>query len=239
MSLAEPRDVPSGVYLQDTKAGPLLGTSSTYRTSSPTVILNSLEDAHELLGKRSANTADRPRMVMTNEVYGWEWDFAHMRHDERWRYLTNLSPFGRDWVDISPERTAKPSINISSKRMHPLTSPLFERASGATYDSKHLKHTTHMCEVSSAQICQRVILKITRDHEVVSENDYYAALVDKAIKALLPVIHVGSSVVDVIPALKHIPAWFPGAKFKRGAQVYSQWTGDMRDVLFEQAKKEW
>lgn len=30
---------------------------------SPTVILNDLEDIHELLDKRSANTADRPRLV--------------------------------------------------------------------------------------------------------------------------------------------------------------------------------
>lgn len=68
---------------------------------SPTVILNNLDDIHELLDKRSAITADRPRMVsmqrfcmegnkfvcqvMANELMGWDWDFVHMPHDDYWR----------------------------------------------------------------------------------------------------------------------------------------------------------
>lgn len=68
---------------------------------SPTVILNNLDDIHELLDRRSAITADRPRMVsilrscigdfrpesqvMANELMGWGWDFVHMPHDNYWR----------------------------------------------------------------------------------------------------------------------------------------------------------
>ncbi|KAF9449497.1 cytochrome P450 [Macrolepiota fuliginosa MF-IS2] len=185
---------------------------------SPTVILNNLEDAHELLDNRSAITADRPRMVMANELYGWEWDFAHMRHDERWRLHRKAfhQYFQQKNMPVHYPAIRKASLTLLNQL---LMSPERFRS--------HLR-----------QLASTVILKITYDHEVVSEDDYYVALADKALKALLPVVHVGSSIVDVIPALKHIPAWFPGAKFKKDGQVYSQWTLEMRDVPFEQAKKE-
>lgn len=53
-----------------------------------------------------------------------------------------------------------------------------------------------------------VVLKLAYDHEVVSEDDFYVALADRALKGLLQVVHVGSNMVDVIPILKYIPGIF-------------------------------
>ncbi|KAF9268003.1 cytochrome P450 [Marasmius fiardii PR-910] len=49
------------------------------------IILNSRKATIELLEKRSANYSDRPRLIMTDELSGWKWDFAHMRYSDQWR----------------------------------------------------------------------------------------------------------------------------------------------------------
>jgi hypothetical protein len=62
--------------------------------------------------------------------------------------------------------------------------------------------------VLNGRFAGTVILKLTYDHEVASENDYYIALAGRAVQGLIKVIHVGSTIVDVIPALKYIPGIF-------------------------------
>lgn len=51
-----------------------------------TVILNSVQATTELLEKRSNNYSDRPDMTMVNDFMKWDWDIAHMRYSEGWRY---------------------------------------------------------------------------------------------------------------------------------------------------------
>lgn len=74
------------------------------------------------------------------------------------------------------------------------------------HDSEHFKKISVRRESSNARsFAGAVILKLTYDHEVIPENDYYVGLADRAIQGLLQVVHVGSTIVDVVPALKYIP----------------------------------
>lgn len=110
--------------------------------------------------------------------------------------------------------------------------------------------------MTSCRYAGSVLLKLTYDHDVVSDDDYYVALVNRALKGLLQVVQVGSNIVDVVPVLKYIPGipnhtsacfeltlynmalvWFPGAGFKREARVFAQYSKDLRDIPFEEAKK--
>lgn len=185
---------------------------------TPTVILNNLEDIHELLDKRSAITASRPRMVMASELMGWGWDFAHMPHDDYWRRHRKV------FHQYFQQRNMSNHFPVIRKT----TSVLLNQLSKSPD-----KFRAHF-----RQFAATVVLKLTYDHEVLSEDDYYVNLADKALEGLLQVVHVGSSLVDIFPVLKYIPAWFPGATFKRKAQVYSQMTQKLRDVPFERAKKQ-
>ncbi|KXN83648.1 O-methylsterigmatocystin oxidoreductase [Leucoagaricus sp. SymC.cos] len=194
---------------------------------TPTVILNNLEDIHELLDKRSAITASRPRMrcmnmkVMASELMGWDWDFAHMPHDDYWRYL---------------RRHRKIFHQYFQQRSVPIHYPVIRRATSVLL--KQLLRSPEKFRAHFRQFAGTVILKLTYDHEVESEDDYYVALADRALKGLLQVVHVGASIVDIFPILKYIPTWFPGAGFKKEAQIYYKWTKDLRDVPFDRAKKE-
>ena len=58
--------------------------------------------------------------------------------------------------------------------------------------------------------------------------------VDPCVPALIP----GTFLVDVIPALKYVPEWLPGARFKRMAKEWRCLALAMRDIPYENAKQE-
>ncbi|KAJ3574074.1 hypothetical protein NP233_g2002 [Leucocoprinus birnbaumii] len=184
----------------------------------PTVILNNLEDIHVLLDKRSAITASRPRMVMANELMSWDWDFAHMPHNDYWR------------------QHRKVFHQYFQQRNIPQHFPVFRKATSVLLNQ--LIKSPEQFRAHFRQFAGTVVLKLTYDHEVVGEDDYYVKLADKALEGLLQVVHVGASPVDLFPILKYLPAWTPGVQFKREAQIYSKWAKDLRNVPFERAKSE-
>lgn len=61
----------------------------------------------------------------------------------------------------------------------------------------------------------------------VQEDDYYVPMVEDAVNGLTQTLGVGF-LVDVIPFLKHIPEWVPGAKFQKLAK---EWRKSTRGIL--------
>ncbi|PPQ92712.1 hypothetical protein CVT25_014019 [Psilocybe cyanescens] len=182
-----------------------------------TIVLNSLKAATELLDKRSSNYSDRPRMIMANELMGWEWDFAHMPYTDRWRRHR------RSFHQYFQPR------NLSA--YYPV-----QRKVTVTFLEQILQTPEHF----SAHIRQHVgsiVLRAAYGYEVKTEDDFYIDLAHKAMQPLLLVVHAGANMVDFIPALKHIPAWFPGATFKKNAEIWARDTLKLRDIPFENLKK--
>ena len=58
--------------------------------------------------------------------------------------------------------------------------------------------------------------------------------VDPCVPALIP----GTFLVDMIPVLKYVPDWLPGASFKRMAKKWRRLALAMRDIPYESAKQE-
>ena len=48
-------------------------------------------------------------------------------------------------------------------------------------------------------------------------NDPYIKIAEEAIEAIAEVLIPSAFVVDIIPILKYVPEWFPGAKFQSKA----------------------
>ncbi|KJA26054.1 hypothetical protein HYPSUDRAFT_64266 [Hypholoma sublateritium FD-334 SS-4] len=196
------------------KYGPV---SSFTVLGKTTIILNSLQAAKDLLDNRSSNFSSRPRMVMADELLGWEWDFAHMPYNERWRkhrkmffqyfqpkYISVFSPFQRKMaITLLDQFSASPADFIA-----------------------HIR-----------QYVGSVVLHAAYGHEVKSDNDFYIRSVQRAIEPLIHAIHAtGSFLVEFMPALKHVPAWIPGASFKRHVETDSQKVRDLRDIPFKGVK---
>ena len=48
-------------------------------------------------------------------------------------------------------------------------------------------------------------------------NDPYIKIAEEAVEALAELVMAGAFLVNIIPILKYVPAWFPGANFQRKA----------------------
>jgi len=73
--------------------------------------------------------------------------------------------------------------------------------------------------------------------EVLPSNDPYIEIAEKGVKPLTDAAVPGAFLVDQIPLLKYVPAWFPGASFKRKAKEWRKWTEAMVEVPFGAAKR--
>ncbi|KAF9479692.1 cytochrome P450 [Pholiota conissans] len=183
-----------------------------------TIVLNSLKAATELLDKRSSKFSGRPRMVMADELLGWEWDLAHMPYTDRWRRHRRMF-----------HQYFQPR-NIASFY------PFQKKASISLLDQ--LSQTPMEFIPHIRQYTGSVILRAVYGYEVKTENDFYINLVQSAILPLLPVIHTTRSfLVEFLPALKHVPVWMPGAAFKRQALADARKSQELRDIPFNAVKE--
>ena len=73
---------------------------------------------------------------------------------------------------------------------------------------------------------------MTYSINVHSHNDPYIKIAEEANLALAELMVPGAFLVDIIPILKYVPEWFPGAKFQGKAAVLRKHAALMRNSTF-------
>lgn len=68
-------------------------------------------------------------------------------------------------------------------------------------------------------------------------NSVYVTVAEKALNTLSLVAIPGSFLVDIIPALKYVPQWFPGAEFKRKAARWRKELNEFINLPFNHVKE--
>jgi hypothetical protein len=63
-------------------------------------------------------------------------------------------------------------------------------------------------------------------------NDPYINLVEDAVSSLADIGVPGAFFVDIIPILKYVPEWFPGATFHSKAAMMRSHASKMRNTTF-------
>ena len=79
-------------------------------------------------------------------------------------------------------------------------------------------------------------LSMTYGINVRPYNDPLIATVEKAAEAVAELVIAGSFLVDIIPILKYVPHWFPGAKFHTKAAMMRTYSGNIRNATFAATK---
>jgi hypothetical protein len=68
-------------------------------------------------------------------------------------------------------------------------------------------------------------------------DDPFVHLADDSMRPLIEAIVPGAFLVDLIPALRYVPAWFPGASFQRKAKEWKKMTMVFRNIPYDAAKQ--
>ncbi|KZT03583.1 cytochrome P450 [Laetiporus sulphureus 93-53] len=180
----------------------------------PALVISSADIARDLMEKRSAVYSDRPRFVYMAELIGWKAVFVLNTTDLNWRKH-------RKWLhSYISEKAALIKWRQSQQREAVIL--LRNLLQDPT------RHDSHFQRYMGG-----IIMEIAYGHIVTSPDDKYIHHADLVMQAVAKHGSPGATPVDLVPALKYLPTWFPGAGFKRTALAAHEALRKMLDEPFE------
>lgn len=185
----------------------------------PLIILNSAKAAFEMLDKKSAIYSDRPVLQMGGELVGWKNTLVLLPYGDRFRRYRKLFH-----QLIGSPYAMRRFLPIEERGMRRFLRKLVAKPDDL---STHIRWT-----VGS------IILKISHGYEVREKRDPFVELAERATEQFSTATAPGGFLVDVLPALRHVPTWFPGAGFRRKANEWSHTLGQMVDQPFMFVKQQ-
>ncbi|KAJ7181302.1 cytochrome P450 [Mycena crocata] len=183
---------------------------------SDIVHLNAAGTSIILLDRRSSLYSDRPRLPMLNELMGWgDFGLGFMKYGTR----ASRKLF-HETMGVGAAKQFYPQERAA-------TQELLRRLLHEPGDV--MEHFRHMAAV--------LIMNVTYGIDVLPSHDPYIEIAKTAMHGLSVASIPGTFLVDAIPALKYVPAWFPGAGFKRKAREWKQATRQLLEVPYLDAKR--
>ncbi|KAF8509759.1 cytochrome P450 [Hysterangium stoloniferum] len=181
------------------------------------IVVNSSKVAYDLFEKSSSIYSDRGRLPMLNDLMGFDWNFAFMRYGNLWRRHRKLMH-----KKFHPTAAAKyhPIQRSQTRKL------LQQFCETPTEFVEHLRHTAGA-----------IIMEIIYGIKVAPKNDRYIITAKLAMHGMTVAGNFGTFLVDSMPILKYVPAWFPGAGFKRRAALWRKATTDMSIEPFQAVKR--
>ncbi|GJE96467.1 cytochrome P450 [Phanerochaete sordida] len=181
------------------------------------VVLNSAQVCKDLFDKRSQIYSDRQQTVMAQELTGWHRVMALMAYGDGWRQQRRLlhQHFRQPAVahyDVHIRKGARTLVRLL------LESP-----------EKFLRHIRHVTGATTLDVVYAM--------DIPREGDARMESVEKAVDVFAQIADNRGFLVDYIPALKYLPAWFPGGGFKRQAARWKKSVDYMYEAPFEEVKQ--
>ncbi|KAJ7834052.1 cytochrome P450 [Mycena olivaceomarginata] len=160
----------------------------------PVVVLNSARAAHDLLDKRSAIYSYRPQFSMANEVIGWKFSLTSMDYGEK-------SKRQRRYLQYYFHKQRLPNYYpLQLKEVHRLLNDLVD-------DPKNYRSLIK-------RMAGGITMMLTYGHEVDTIQDPFIIIAEKGVATITAAGVIGAHIVDLIPWLRFIPDWCPGAGLK-------------------------
>ncbi|KAJ6553092.1 cytochrome P450 [Mycena capillaripes] len=180
------------------------------------LILSSMQAAEDLLVRRGATFSDRPvtylpRLPMVNELMSWEAALTFMKRLHRRLLHDTLN-------GVAVQKFRRPIRDGALWLLQRL----------AQDPDPLLSHLRHMAG--------KIIISVAYGIQVTDHDDPYVALAEEAVEGLTTALVPGRFLVDALPILKYVPAWFPGAGFKRKAALWGKLATRMMEEPYAEVK---
>ncbi|EJD41504.1 cytochrome P450 [Auricularia subglabra TFB-10046 SS5] len=180
------------------------------------IVINDSKIAFDLLEKRGSIYADRPTIHMA-ELMGWGWNLTFMPHSHAWRVR-------RRYLHQHLHAGANAKLaGLQTRSAYAFAQRLLDTPSD---------FIPHIRRAAASNI-----MRTAYGIEIV-DNDPFVAIAEDAMATLSPEVVPGKWLVEFIPALKRIPAWFPGAKFQRVAHNARKYAEALVNVPFERVRSD-
>ncbi|KAF5231552.1 hypothetical protein FANTH_13355 [Fusarium anthophilum] len=173
------------------------------------IIINNWKLASQLLAKRSAKHSSRPKIIMAGEMVGWKNSLGFSPYNGRFRmHRKNMARIiGSKRAVAKYDRLQE--AEVAHFLLHVLDDP-----------ERFLDHVRK--EAGS------VILKIAYGYTAEPfKEDSLISMADQAMDDIAAAGVPGAFLVDILPLLRYVPDWVPGASFKRLAR---KWSSELDDL---------
>jgi len=198
------------------KWGPMTTVSVFGQTM---IVVNSAKTAIDMMDKKSAIYSDRPVMPMGGELVGWKDTFVLVPYGDRFR---NYRKFFHQVIGSNSSVSVFFPIEM-------LETHRFLKSVLKTPDDL----VTHIRQTAGA-----VIMRIAYGYRVKESNDPFLTDVEIAVEQFSLSTAPGGFLVNLVPSLRHVPAWFPGAGFKRTAAIWAECLVNMVEQPYQLVKQQ-
>ncbi|CAE6394224.1 unnamed protein product [Rhizoctonia solani] len=182
------------------------------------IVLNSVEDANELLVKRAPRYSNRLQVPMLSSprLTGWGNGTALLNYGDRLRRQRK----------ITHEVLQKQTLKSIWPAMVKQTRMSMQRISNATD-----------LEAEIARMVA-VVLQSAYGYEAAEAGDPMVEIAKAGMRGFSDASMPADFLVNVFPWLEYIPSWFPGAEWKRNAMAWNKARDDLITIPFEWTKKQ-
>ncbi|KAH0578674.1 hypothetical protein H2248_003805 [Termitomyces sp. 'cryptogamus'] len=181
------------------------------------VILDKLQDANVLFEKRSRIYSDRPEVTMVS-LMGWDFSTSLMGYGDAWRRHRRIfqQAFNKKEIQIIHQPVQILKVHELLRRL--LVAPE--------------NFTTHFRTTAGA-----IVMATVYDKNMSESNlEKFVTFSEQAVNMLSESIFPGAMIVNALPILRHIPTWFPGARFHNFAAKCRVYTTEMVEIPFKYVK---
>jgi cytochrome P450 len=146
---------------------------------------------------------------MAGELVGWKDSLPFLPYGDRFvRYRRNFH-------QVIGSRAA---VNVYNEIEEVETHRFLKRVLAKPNQlQEHVRHTAGA-----------IILRISHGYEVKEDSDPFVGLADRVLAGVSEATAPGAFMVDILPFLAKVPAWFPGAGFKHIAR---EWRGSLEKMV--------
>lgn len=109
-----------------------------------------------------------------------------------------------------------------------------------TYDSMFAcPLSTQFCtnKLLVRSLAGETIMSVAYGLEIKPKDDPYIQTAERGVHPLVAAAVPGAFLVDMLPILKYVPEWIPGAGFQKKAREWGKLAMTMVDMPFDAAKK--
>ncbi|CAE6434855.1 unnamed protein product [Rhizoctonia solani] len=172
------------------------------------IVLNSLEVALEVLEKRSAFYSDRPRipMIQEPELMNWSGHVSLLGYNDLWRHYRRIM---NNWLSV---RAVSQFSNLQEQQARSLLRRLLNFVDN-TQPFEHIKAEFFFSMGSS-------MLQLAYGYKPQDPQDHFFKNANLAFHNAISAGTQTNFLVNLFPALLHIPDWFPGTSWKHTAREY-------------------
>ncbi|KAI0331349.1 cytochrome P450 [Cubamyces sp. BRFM 1775] len=195
---------------------PIIGNALDVPKEKPWLAFRDLSAKHDLFEKRSAIYSDRQDSVLAH-LTGWTWNLVFKRYDDDWRRVRRLF-----WQHFQPSAVGQFKV-VQQREAHDLLHRLFD-------DQRDIDSTIKLS-------LSKTILTSVHGLPGAQVTRHYVDILNASEHGIAEAFTPGAYLVEFLPWLQYIPAWFPGTGWQKKLVEWRTQAAAIREDPYEVAKE--